>query len=232
MRAKFFAMMGLLMLAVSGACAEEPAPPAELNGLDPEVRQVIAVTSDTSSSVNATIVLWQKSTENNAEAWHPDNVAPIAAVLGRNGLSPAGQKREGDGRTPSGIYSIYRSFGYPEPVKTELEYHPVNAQDFWIDDPASIWYNQWVTGAVPAASHEKLLREDGLYKYAIIVEYNTDPVIPGNGSAIFIHVWRGPGEPTAGCVAMAENDIVKILGWLKRDANPVVLIHVKEAGRS
>lgn len=207
--------------------AEDSHPPAELSGLENDVRQVILVTAGQPSAVDATVELWKKSMEGAEEVWRQER-APVTAVVGRNGLAPAGQKREGDGRTPSGTFAVYRAFGYEEPVKTELEYHPVSAQDFWIDDPSSVWYNQWVNGEIPPVSHEVLRREDNLYKYAIIVEYNTDPVIPGNGSAIFIHVWRAADHPTAGCVAMAEPDLLNILNWLKRDDNPQVIIRTNK----
>ncbi|MBI3618052.1 MAG: L,D-transpeptidase family protein, partial [Candidatus Omnitrophica bacterium] len=73
-------------------------------------------------------------------------------------------------------------------------------------------------------SHEVLRRSDGLYKYAVVIEYNTDPAIPGMGSAIFLHVWRGANKPTAGCVAMAEIDLLRLLQWLDARQNPVILL--------
>lgn len=208
--------------------AEDIPVPEEFAVMDKDIRQVITVTADNLSAVDATVNLWWKTVEGPQEVWRRFNPEPIPAVVGRNGLAPAGQKREGDGRTPAGTFELYRSFGYEEMIKTDLEYHQVTGEDFWIDDPSSVWYNQWVSGQIPSVSHEKLRRDDDLYKYAIIVEYNTDPAIPGNGSAIFIHIWRGKGQPTAGCVAMAEPDMLKILGWLKQDDHPVVIIRPKE----
>ena len=70
---------------------------------------------------------------------------------------------------------------------------------------------------------EALRRGDDLYKYAVVIEYNTDPVVPGLGSAIFMHVWRGAGQPTAGCVAMAEADLLRFLRWLDIRRNPVII---------
>ncbi|OGX39807.1 MAG: hypothetical protein A3G91_02220 [Omnitrophica WOR_2 bacterium RIFCSPLOWO2_12_FULL_50_9] len=147
----------------------------------------------------------------------------MQAVIGKNGLAPEGEKREGDGRTPSGVFALRRAFGYDETVETGLIYRRVTERDFWIDDPASAQYNQWVAGDVPAVSHEALRRGDDLYKYAVVIEYNTDPVVPGLGSAIFMHVWRGAGQPTAGCVAMAEADLLRFLRWLDIRRNPVII---------
>ena len=75
-------------------------------------------------------------------------------------------------------------------------------------------FNRWVKGALPNCSCERLLRPDGLYRYGLVIEYNTSPVIAGKGSAIFVHIWQ-PGQPTAGCVAMAEGDLLQLLGWLQ-----------------
>jgi len=68
-------------------------------------------------------------------------------------------------------------------------------------------------------------RNDDLYQYGIVIEYNTDPIIKGYGSAIFFHVWAGTKSTTAGCVAVSENDIRKIISWLNPAANPVILIN-------
>ena len=117
-----------------------------------------------------------------------------------------------------------RAFGYDQGVQTELDYRAVTEKDFWIDASASPFYNQWITGDVPEISHELLRRQDELYKYAIVIEYNTDPVIPGMGSAIFMHVWRGAGQPTAGCVAVAQAELLRLLQWLDGRQNPVILL--------
>ena len=153
---------------------------------------------------------------------------PFDAAIGRNGFAPVGEKREGDGRTPSGIYPLKMTFGYDETVKTKMPYRQTLADDLWIDDPNADDYNRWVKKLeTHAASYEIMKRDDNLYKYGIIIEYNTDPVIKGNGSAIFLHVWKGEGIPTAGCVAVSEEDIIKILGWLDPAASPLIITGIK-----
>src|SRR5256885_1850081 len=79
---------------------------------------------------------------------------------------------------------------------------------------------------LPAAaiSFEKMRRDDDLYKVGAVIRYNTDPVVPVRGSAIFLHAWGGRDAPTAGCVALAETDVRAILGWLDRRQNPVILL--------
>ena len=74
-----------------------------------------------------------------------------------------------------------------------MPYRQVSDEDIWVDDVNSVDYNQLVKkGSTDAVSFEKMRRDDVLYKYGIIVNYNVNPVIKGYGSAIFFHVWKGP----------------------------------------
>ncbi len=150
---------------------------------------------------------------------------PWSAVIGRSGLAPAGEKREGDGRTPSGVYPAQTAFGNAPAIKTGLIYRQATAHDFWIDDIASVQYNQWVSGDVPGVSHEKMLRTDGLYNLGAVIEYNTAPIVTGNGSAIFLHIWRDHGtKPTSGCVALGERRLRKLLAWLDAQQKPLIIL--------
>ncbi|MFZ2416957.1 MAG: L,D-transpeptidase family protein, partial [Smithellaceae bacterium] len=151
---------------------------------------------------------------------------PMDAVIGRNGFAPQGEKREGDGRTPSGLYRMGTAFGYPESVLTKMPYRQSLADDVWIDDPADPDYNRWVKqNQTKAASYETMKRDDDLYKYGLVIEYNTDPIVKHHGSAIFFHIWAGARSTTSGCVAVSEDSILKILAWLNPAANPVILIN-------
>ena len=47
---------------------------------------------------------------------------------------------------------------------------------------------------------------------------------PRAGSCIFAHLWRTPGEPTAGCTAMAAETMDGMLAWLRPDARPVFVL--------
>ena len=153
---------------------------------------------------------------------------PFNAVIGRNGFAAAGEKREGDGKTPSGIYSLKITFGYDESTKTKMPYRQALADDIWVDDPNADDYNRWVKKQeTHVASYEIMKRDDNLYKYGIIIEYNTDPIIKGNGSAIFLHIWKAEGIPTAGCVAVSEENILKILDWLDPAASPLIITGIR-----
>jgi L,D-peptidoglycan transpeptidase YkuD (ErfK/YbiS/YcfS/YnhG family) len=156
-------------------------------------------------------------------------LGPMKATIGKNGFARPGEKREGDGKTPSGIFSLKRTFGYDETVKTKMPYRQASEEDLWVDDPNAPDYNQWVKqGETSAASHEKMKREDDQYQYGIVIEYNTDPAIKGHGSAIFFHVWKGKDFPTAGCVAVSEEDMIKILEWLDPNAFPLIMMGIKK----
>src|SRR3989338_5339045 len=205
-----------LMLAVTPMRLFAEEIPVELSALPGDVRQAVVV--ETTGEAAARVSGWERE----ETVWR-QVIEPVAAVIGKNGLAPSGEKREGDGRTPSGVFALRRAFGYDQGVQTELDYRAVTEKDFWIDASASPFYNQWITGDVPEISHELLRRQDELYKYAIVIEYNTDPVIPGMGSAIFMHVWRGAGQPTAGCVAVAQAELLRLLQWLDGRQNPVIL---------
>lgn len=149
---------------------------------------------------------------------------PLNASVGRNGFAPPGEKKEGDGKTPSGIYPLKLTFGYDESVKTKMPYRQALEDDIWVDDPIAEDYNRWTKkNKTKAASYEMMKRDDNLYQYGIVIEYNTDPVTKGNGSAIFLHVWKGKGIPTAGCVAVSEENLIKILEWLDPAALPLII---------
>lgn len=207
----------IAILTVTPTLLSADGVPVELDALPQEVYQAVWVQA-AAGAVTAKVSGWERKDG----SWQ-QVLSPVEAVVGRNGLAPEGEKREGDGRTPSGTFALRRAFGYDEDVETRLTYRQVTERDFWIDDPRSAQYNQWITGETPKVSHEALRRDDDLYRYGVVIEYNTNPVVPGLGSAIFLHVWRGAGQPTAGCVAMAEGDLLRLLRWLDIRRNPVII---------
>jgi L,D-peptidoglycan transpeptidase YkuD (ErfK/YbiS/YcfS/YnhG family) len=135
-------------------------------------------------------------------------------ALGRAGVSA--QKREGDGATPQGRFFLrelrYRADRIAAPT-TLLPAYPIDAADGWSDDPADSAYNRLVKLPHPASA-EALMREDSLYDALVVLGHNDDPVVPGAGSAIFLHVAKGQAgafEPTAGCVALPLEDLLRVL---------------------
>ena len=132
-------------------------------------------------------------------------------AIGRGGVR--GDKREGDGATPSGRFVLRRVFYRADrlaPPKTALPSRALTPDDGWCNDPNHADYNRPVR--LPhAAGHEALWRDDGVYDVIVELGYNDDPVTPGLGSAIFLHVARADYEPTEGCVALALDDLRTLL---------------------
>ncbi|QQP89653.1 L,D-transpeptidase family protein [Skermanella sp. TT6] len=137
-------------------------------------------------------------------------------ALGRGGISAA--KREGDGATPVGSFALRRVLYRPDRLaapETALPVAPIAPDDGWCDDPADPDYNRPVK--LPfAPRHEEMWRADGLYDVVVVIGHNDDPVVPGEGSAVFMHVAKPDYEPTAGCVALALPDLLALL----RDCRP------------
>ncbi len=150
---------------------------------------------------------------------------PFDAVVGRNGIAHANAKREGDGKTPSGSFELGPAFGYAAESPTKLPYRQANTDDIWIDDPSSPDYNSWTKrGATPAKSFEVMHRDDDLYAVGVVIGYNRTPVIPGHGSAIFLHVWGGPEQATSGCVALERKNLETILARFDPSKHPTIEI--------
>jgi L,D-peptidoglycan transpeptidase YkuD (ErfK/YbiS/YcfS/YnhG family) len=162
--------------------------------------------------------------ERHGQGWS-DLSGPIPAVVGRNGFATPGAKREGDGTTPSGTFCLEEAFGYAPRIETAMPYRQIREDDIWVDDPASPDYNQWKKkGAVMTRSYEEMRRADGLYEVGIVIGYNRSPALSGRGSAIFFHIWQGRGIPTSGCVAMAREDLLRILSWLDPLKAPAAIL--------
>ncbi|MFC3802288.1 L,D-transpeptidase [Cohnella sp. GCM10012308] len=148
----------------------------------------------------------------------------IPVALGKNGIA---KTKEGDGRTPSGVYPLGEAFGTAsKPKGLKLQYRQTTKQDYWVDDPASADYNHWVTysGNPDRKWHSFERLNQPLYKYAVVVRYNDAPIVPGRGSAIFLHLWRGADKPTAGCIAMSESNLLKLMAALDPAKSPAIAI--------
>lgn len=143
----------------------------------------------------------------------------VSVILGRGGVTPASEKKEGDGATPLGRYPVrqiyYRADHQIKPI-SQLPITAISPDMGWCDAPDHSAYNQLVM--LPfAASHEKMWRDDHLYDLVLVVGHNDDPVVPGAGSAIFIHQQRPDGRPTEGCVALLEQDLKSFLRLVSPD---------------
>ena len=136
------------------------------------------------------------------------------AACGRGGVTK--DKREGDGASPAGTFALLRVFYRPDrllPPATGLPLRALRPNDGWVDDPRDPQYNRLVALPYPA-HHEEMWRQDGLYDLVVLIGYNTDPPVPGRGSAIFLHCASPDLRPTAGCIALARDVLLPLLGRL------------------
>lgn len=125
--------------------------------------------------------------------------------------------------TPAGLFSIGTAFGILDNPGTSFPYFKVTEDSYWVDDPDSEFYNRHVEGTEGAdwQSAEHLIDYQPNYNYAAFIEYNAEPVIPGMGSAFFLHVGYAP---TAGCVAISEDTMKQVLCWMREESSPHILI--------
>ena len=135
----------------------------------------------------------------------------LPAVLGVGGVRA--DKREGDHATPAGLLALrrvlYRADRVPAP-SCAVPREALAPDDGWCDESGHPDYNRPVRLPHPAR-HERLWREDGLYDIVGVLGWNDDPVRPGRGSAIFLHVAHPDRRPTEGCIALAPDALRQAL---------------------
>ena len=217
----------LALLAFAGTAAANPVEGA---------RQLVVVTTDGWDSTAGQL----QSFERGASGWQA-TAEPFAVALGRSGsawgigLHPARveqdgpRKVEGDGRSPAGVFALGTAFGAAANARTGLPYQPMQETSYCMDVPDSPYYNRIVdagrVGAEAVAGSTEPMRldlqdpQDVRYRQGFVVAHNPRNE-PGKGSCIFAHLWREPGEATAGCTAMPGPRMAALLQWLKADQQP------------
>jgi L,D-peptidoglycan transpeptidase YkuD (ErfK/YbiS/YcfS/YnhG family) len=146
----------------------------------------------------------------------------LPCSIGRGGLTT--RKREGDMATPKGVHRIVGMLYRPDRIAAK---HlpdwalPIKPGDLWSDDVRDADYNLMVR-APHGYRHENLRRADPLYDLIFITDWNWPYSIRGRGSAIFMHTWRRPGYPTAGCVAMALPDLIWVANRLRHQSRLII----------
>jgi L,D-peptidoglycan transpeptidase YkuD (ErfK/YbiS/YcfS/YnhG family) len=163
--------------------------------------------------------------------------AAVPVLFGKSGVAwgsgVAGQgeggleKKERDGRAPAGIFRIGTIYTYDAqlPPGADYPFHQVTTADAWVDDMTSPDYNRFVTIPDPANpppwfEKQKMRHNDFAYRWLVEIRHNSDPPVPGDGSAIFFHIRRGISRPTSGCTTMAEPDLVRLITWLRAPKHP------------
>jgi len=179
--------------------------------------------------------------------WHSVG-APIAIVVGRNGLGwgvgvasdgpevraksdPV--KKEGDIRSPAGVFALGTAFGYAaQPLDgLKLPYLQLTPTIECVDDPKSSHYNRIVNRAdvTPDWKSSEHMRDAGeAYVWGVVVDHNAtvpgaSQPVPGSGSCVFLHIWSGDGRGTTGCTAMAEPNLETLMKWLDPARKPLLV---------
>jgi L,D-peptidoglycan transpeptidase YkuD (ErfK/YbiS/YcfS/YnhG family) len=134
----------------------------------------------------------------------------IPVVLGRAGVRT--NKREGDGATPAGRFRPLRLWWRADRrfrPQTQLPVRRIGPDHAWCEDPADRRYNRAFRRSANEPG-DRLWRDDGLYDLVVEIDHNTRPRVAGRGSAVFLHVARPDRRPTAGCVAIAAEELRRL----------------------
>ncbi|HMC67554.1 MAG TPA: L,D-transpeptidase family protein [Mycobacteriales bacterium] len=204
--------------STSTVVAAAGSPVDHLRGVG-SAQQVIEVAASRYGTSYATLTAYRKT----ASGW-VKSYGPWTARVGRNGFAAPGKKHEGDGKTPTGSYGFGSFFFGVNSRPSEIRYswRHAYAYDVWDDDSASARYNLWTNrnrnnpGRSPEPMHVS-----PAYNYGAVIAYNTARK-PGLGSAIFLHVSHG--SATAGCVAVPQSDVLKLLRWLNPRLSPRIIM--------
>jgi D-alanyl-D-alanine dipeptidase len=184
------------------------------------------------TSTTAELRLWQRA----GDGWRLVR-GPWPGVVGKAGTAwgigvhgsgaPAGRagpvKREGDAKSPAGVFAIRKAYGYSDRAPSAaVPYQQVDDNWKCVDDPASAAYTAIVDRRAVTStwtSAEDMRRKDALYRWVVDLAHNPEAT-PGSGSCIFLHVWGGPRSVTVGCTAMDEGELAALLAELSAEAQP------------
>jgi D-alanyl-D-alanine dipeptidase len=195
-------------------------------------RQLIIVTTTNWDAVDGELQRYERANHN--QPWRAVG-GKIPIVVGRNGMAwgkglhgdaigDGPVKKEGDGKSPAGLFSLSSAFGY-EKKRLKLPYQQATSTLECVDDTRSVHYNKVLDRQSVEKpdwkSSEQMLRNDDLYRLGVIVGHNATRT-PECGSCIFLHIWAGRGKGTAGCTAMESGAMEVVLGWLDAKKKPVL----------
>jgi L,D-peptidoglycan transpeptidase YkuD (ErfK/YbiS/YcfS/YnhG family) len=222
-------VLGTAAISSAGTVSAKPLP-ARMKNTGGGTQLITVVGSGkTNGSRTGTLTWWRRR----GTTWVKVGSAP--ARFGYNGLSD--NRREGDGTTPTGIYTLPLAFGLKADPGTRLPWRHVDAGSWWDENSRSRRYNTWYENCPStvcwtertrsAHSSEHLADYPVQYAYAAFIGFNSGPskIRPParpSGSGIFLHV-NGAGY-TAGCVSIPRSSLVALLRWLDPAAKPHIAI--------
>lgn len=210
-------------------------PPSPLEGSS----QVVLVLGDGWNDLHATLQCFERT----AAGWRAMGPS-VPATVGRNGLGwgrgvvpvigkDGPVKREGDGRAPAGVFRVTGVFGFAPTDQAGMHMPYLQLRDpiEAVDDVRSKHYNEVVdTTKVKRDWHSaEHMRTVSVYQWGAFVGHNISPPRPGAGSAIFMHLWKGPDAGTAGCTALEKAPLLKTLKWLQPEKQPLLVQLPREA---
>lgn len=172
--------------------------------------QIITVTTKGLKAATARVNVYEKSSGKWKQVYKN-----LYGVVGIKGMMY--NRKQNTKTTPVGVFSITQGFGKVENPGVKFLYRKIQNNDYWVTDPKSKYYNTWQKGPANGRwdeeEQEHLIDKAG-YKYVAVIDFNTDKV-PYVGAAIFLHVISERDKKgTIGCVAMSENDLLKVLKWI------------------
>lgn len=152
-------------------------------------------------------------------AWK--NAGAVTGRAGTKGFAAPGKKREGDGKSPTGSYTLTEAFGLGDPG-TALPYRTLRSSgDCWGSTPGKSHYNAYYSGTCRSTDENlSAIARRGPYHQAVVIDYNRPKVVQGYGSAIFFHV--GGKTPTAGCISIEENRLRAVMRTLVKNDRMVM----------
>ncbi len=210
--------------------------------------QLIVVTTSNWDAVQGQLQRFQRTTTH--KRWRPVG-EPIPIVVGRNGLgwgiglaaanhpnlrlTADPVKKEGDGKSPAGIFDLGTAFGYSDQPLPGLKfpYLALTESIECVDDVNSKYYNRIVDRSAVTAdwNSSEHMRDTGeSYRWGIVIDFNgtvarpnQNAPQPGGGSCVFLHIWHDQNTGTAGCTATTQTDLNTLLTWLDPQQRPLLL---------
>jgi len=246
MRAMKSLLLGVLLFGVVQALAQmkqaNNSKPKVLTKILAQSEQLILVTTQNWNAVDGELLRYERRP--NEQTWRTAGER-ISVVVGRNGmawgkglhgvpsvLAKTGDpiKKEGDGRSPAGVFTLSSAFGYApleQAAKVKLPYLQATATLECVDDSGSTNYNRLVERGNVAnpdwKSSEQMRRDDELYRWGVVVDHNAIKPEANGGSCIFLHIWSSAGKGTAGCTAMEAAKMKELLLWLDQKKKPMLV---------
>lgn len=242
---KALALVASFFALISGGFGHAQTATPHADPLSRSTQAIVVITPDW-NTVDGQLRRFERASAH--APWHAVG-APVAIVVGRNGLGwGAGVaamdqsqaraesdpvKKEGDIRSPAGIFALGTAFGYAaQPlVGLKLPYLQLTPAVECVDDPASSHYNRIVnrTEVTPDWNSSEHMRDAGeAYVWGVVVDHNatvpaTGKPVPGRGSCVFLHIWSGDGRGTTGCTGMAEPNLETLITWLDPARHPLLV---------